>query len=92
MIILQNKKVIDMDRRQQPMLESARKMFERNRSLADTCRNLEDSLAFVRDEKLTLVSRRVGTPISCYKSGLVERPTRSSVEGKRGAARATRVS
>ncbi|KAI6234981.1 Janus kinase and microtubule-interacting protein 1 [Aphelenchoides besseyi] len=49
-----NKKIIDIEKNQKPMLECNRRLAERNRTLMESCKNLEESLSFVRDEKLTL--------------------------------------
>ncbi|KAI6239034.1 Janus kinase and microtubule-interacting protein 1 [Aphelenchoides fujianensis] len=49
-----NKKIIDIEKNQKPVIESNRRLVDRNRALLDSVKNLEESLSFVRDEKLTL--------------------------------------
>ncbi|KAI6176808.1 JAKMIP-CC3 domain-containing protein [Aphelenchoides bicaudatus] len=49
-----NKKIIDIEKKQTPMVDCNRRLVERNKLLMESCKNLEETLSFVRDEKLTL--------------------------------------
>jgi hypothetical protein len=55
--MFQNKKIIDIEKNQKPMVECNKRLAERNKTLMDSCKNLEETLSFVRDEKLTLVRK-----------------------------------
>lgn len=37
------------------MVECNRRLAERNKTLMDSCKNFEETISFLRDEKLTLV-------------------------------------
>ncbi|CAD5216326.1 unnamed protein product [Bursaphelenchus okinawaensis] len=49
-----NKKIIDIEKNQKPLIEYNKRLAERNKTVTEQCKELEDNIAFVRDENLTL--------------------------------------